>query len=312
MQRVFLVTGAGGFVGANICHRLVALGEEVHIFVRNETDLWRLNEVIDQVIYHEIDLTDGIAVSHAINKIKPTIIYHLATHGAYQKQQGNIERIFNVNNVGTLNLLGPCIENGFELFVNTGSSSEYGKKEYSMRESDLLEPDSYYAISKSAQSMLCQYTSRVRNLPIVTMRLFSVYGPYEEDGRLIPAMISAMTDGNKLNLVGADVARDYIFIEDVINAYLEIDKLKILRGEILNLGTGVQTNLAQLVEIANVVCNGSLNVEWGTYNARTWDTNQWVGDVSRIRSKINFIPKVDLYDGIKKTYIWHKDNNHNE
>jgi nucleoside-diphosphate-sugar epimerase len=154
------------------------------------------------------------------------------------------QRILDVNVLGLWNLLDACNEVGYELFVNTGSSSEYGKKQYAMRETDQLAPDSFYAVAKAAQSLLCQHCSNSSDRPIVTFRLFSVYGPYEEPGRLFPNIMRAVIEGHSLNMVTPDTARDFIYVEDVVRAYLMIDKLKQLRGEVLNVGTGVQTSLS--------------------------------------------------------------------
>ena len=94
------------------------------------------------------------------------------------------------NLLGCAALVDACAEVGFESFVQTGSSSEYGYKDHAAREDDLAQPNSHYAITKLAATHYCQLAARLHNLNIVTVRLYSVYGPYEEPTRLIPTLIS--------------------------------------------------------------------------------------------------------------------------
>src|SRR5947208_936064 len=113
-----------------------------------------------------------------------------------------------------------------------------------MRETDLLEPNSYYAVAKGAQTLLCQHVAKAERRPITTFRLFSVYGPFEEPSRLIPTLVRLCLEGRNLTLVDPETARDFVYIDDVVDAYLRIDKLAGLCGEVMNIGTGVQRTLA--------------------------------------------------------------------
>ena len=102
-----------------------------------------------------------------------------------------------------------------------------------MRETDLLEPNSYYAVAKGAQTLLCQHVAKAEQRPITTFRLFSVYGPFEEPSRLIPTLVRLCLEGRNLTLVDPETARDFVYIDDVVDAYLRIDKLAGLCGEVM-------------------------------------------------------------------------------
>jgi len=158
-NEIFLVTGAGGFVGACLTRRLVKMGVKVHALAPPEGDLWRLEDILPQLTLHRGDIADEAFVRGLIAQVTPSIIYHLAAHGAYPLQT-NARRILTTNVLGTYNLLESLEKFPYKLFVNTGSSSEYGFKDKPMRESDLPEPNSYYAVAKLAQTMLCQYTAK--------------------------------------------------------------------------------------------------------------------------------------------------------
>lgn len=303
--RVFLITGGGGFVGANLCRRLVENGEEVHLFLRNTTVPWRLADLLNRVRVHEVDLREAERVDRAVEEIRPTIIYHLATHGAYPEQTDG-DTILLTNVFGFWNLVQACQRQGFELFVNTGSSSEYGRKAFAMRETDILEPDSYYAVAKAAQSLLSRHCSQASGLPIVTLRLFSVYGPYEEPTRLIPKLMMAALGDQPIDMVAPEIARDFVYVDDVVDTYLDIEHLKTLHGEILNVGTGVQSSLHDVVHTMNALCEAPLDVRWGNMESRPWDSDVWVGDISKAKRLTGCAPRTTLREGLARSLAWYR------
>lgn len=292
-----------------MCARLVRDGEEVHAFVKPTTTPWRLEGVADRLTVHAVDITDTAQVDRAIERIQPTIVYHLATHGAYPSQD-EAEPILLVNVTGLWNLVRACSRLGFELFVNTGSSSEYGAKAFAMRETDVLEPDSFYAVAKSAQSLLCRHVARSTRKAIVTLRLFSVYGPYEEPTRLIPRLMMAAIDGKPIDMVSPATVRDFVYVDDVVDVYLKIDELRRMAGEILNVGTGVQTSLAQLVDALGVVAGRPIDARWDKMQSRSWDTNVWVADVSKLRKELGITPATGISQGLSASLDWFRRHKH--
>jgi nucleoside-diphosphate-sugar epimerase len=302
-KRIFLVTGGAGFVGANLCRRLLAMGEEVHTFVRRTTDMWRLSDVADRLHIHYVDLCDDKAVAEAVDAIRPTIIYHLATHGAYHYQTHG-DTILLTNVFGFWGLIHACEKHGYELFVNTGSSSEYGRKQFAMREADILEPDSYYAVAKAAQSLLARHCSQMSDLPIVTLRLFSAYGPYEEPSRLIPNVMMSAIRHESISMVDPQTARDFVYIDDVVDVYLDIEHLRKLRGEIINVGTGIQSSMADIVAAVETAVGHGLKVRWGEMPPRTWDSDVWVADVSKVNRLLASRPRTTIKEGLARCVPW--------
>jgi nucleoside-diphosphate-sugar epimerase len=199
-------------------------GQEVHVLLKPSTSAWRLENLRDRLHVHSADITVAEDVDRIINQVKPTVIYHLATHGAYH-YQNDAEAILQINVMGLWNLVRACNRVGYDLFVNTGSSSEYGNKEYAMRETDLPDPKSFYAVAKTAQSLLCQHVGRTQPSNIVTLRLFSVFGAYEEPKRLIPNLMMAALNDAPIEMVSPQTVRDFIHIDDVVDIYLQVDKL---------------------------------------------------------------------------------------
>ena len=254
-----IVTGATGFVGANLARRLLRDGHEVHLLVRPEYQAWRIADIQPHVHIHEIQLTDSESVTPLIRRIQPDWIFHLAAYGAYSSQT-NVKQMLATNIMSTATLVEACLETGFESFINTGSSSEYGFKDQAPTESDWLDPNSYYAVTKASATLFCRYTARSKGVSIPTLRLYSVYGPLEEPTRLIPTVIMRGLASELPPLVNPETARDYIYVDDVMNAYL----LAATRpgedlGAVYNVGTGIQTSLREVVDVARRV----LDIEIG-------------------------------------------------
>ena len=225
-----LVTGATGFVGACLCRRLLGLGHELHLFVRQTANIWRIADIAHQMVLHDVDLRDAQAVQRSVAAIRPERIFHLATYGGFSFQK-EVAAIHAVNFLGTVNLLQACEKVGFEQFIHTGSSSEYGIKAEPMKETDLLEPLGDYAVSKAAATLFCRSEALLKGLPIVTLRVFSPYGPWDDPQRLIPYVIAALLKGNAPLLANPAAVRDYLFIDDVIDAYLAVMAAPLRGGE---------------------------------------------------------------------------------
>lgn len=307
LKRVYLITGASGFIGSCLTRRLIAENAEVHLFLKKDARTWRIDDLLKKVIVHVCDLSDLNELHVLITKIKPTIIYHLATYGAYSFQN-DADRCVQTNIQGTWHLLKAVSKVDYELFVNTGSSSEYGFKKLPMKETDLLEPASYYAATKASQTLLCSHMARAEKKPIVTLRPFSVYGPYEEPSRFIPTLMKALLFKAKMDLVSPEISRDHIYVDDMVSAYLQVDQLKEFPGETFNIGTGVQSSIRDVVETAVRVTARTADFKWGAMPSRLWDTTIWISDITKTKQLLNWTPAVSLEKGLLQTWEWFQAN----
>jgi nucleoside-diphosphate-sugar epimerase len=302
-EQRFFITGATGFVGSGLARKLANLGCEVHVLVRPGANRWRLEGIEDQLHLHVGDLTDGERLTGIVREVKPAIIYHLAVHGAYPHET-DADRIILTDVFGTWNLLKACAEVDYKLLINAGSSSEYGVKPNAMRETDPLEPRSYYAVAKCAQTLVCGYRAHAERRPINTLRLFSAYGPYEEPSRFLPTVIQRCLAGGELDTVPPETARDFIYIDDVIEAFLRVDELSLQYGEVFNIGSGVQSTVRDVVRTAIELTGANVKVNWGGMPARAWDTETWLADYSKARRALKWTPTTSLASGVEKTIQW--------
>ena len=307
MKRV-LVTGAAGFIGANVARRALELGHAVHVAVRLDHPTWRIDEIRREIAVHDLDIADAAAVDRVVREVRPEWIFHLAVHGAYSYQT-DLRTITATNVNGTMNLVESCRSIGFEAFVNTGTSSEYGFKDHAPSEDEVVEPNSDYAVTKACATLFCRYTARRYNLRIPTLRLYSAFGPFEEPTRLMPNVVVKGLGGALPPLVHPDIARDYVYTEDILDAYFAAASTPLDDpGSIYNVATGRQTTLREVVEAARELMRIDVEPEWGSMAARAWDTDVWVGDSSRIRRELGWSPRYSFEAGLKRMIDWFEEN----
>jgi nucleoside-diphosphate-sugar epimerase len=302
-----IVTGAAGFIGANVARRLVAEGFDAFLLTLPSSLRWRLAELDGAASIVELDLADRDAVIRAVREIGPDWVLHLAAHGGYSWQTDG-DAILRANVIGTANLLEACRRVGVEAFVNTGSSSEYGFKDHPPDETEPIEPTSVYAVAKAAATMLCRQSALADDLNVCTLRLYSTYGPWEEPKRLVPALAVEGLHGVFPPLVSPDTARDFVWVDDVVEAFfLAARTVHAERGAIYNVGTGVQTTVGEAAEIARDVLQIEGRPEWGSMAARSWDTNRWVADSTKIQRALGWHPSREFRDGFTAFAHWFRE-----
>jgi nucleoside-diphosphate-sugar epimerase len=303
MKRV-LVTGATGFVGANLARRLLRDGHEVHLLVRPQHQTWRIHDIRNAVQLHEVELADEARLTDTVHQIRPEWVFHLAAYGAYPSQR-DLRQMVQSNFIGTINLVEACLTTGFEAFVNTGSSSEYGFKDHPPTEQEGLEPNSDYAVTKASATLYCRHVAQSRRVHLPTLRLYSVYGPFEEPSRLMPTLIGYGLRRKLPPLVSPDIARDFVFTEDVDDAYLLAATCPGQElGAVYNVGTGRQTSLDEVVAVARKVLGIAAKPQWGSMARRQWDTHTWVANIQAIQRGLGWQPRFTVEQGFRAMTEW--------
>lgn len=311
-KKTVLVTGATGFIGANLAHRLVEEGHDVHLLVRKNTSHfpWRIADIYDQVRMQFYTPHDIESIDRIFAIANPEWVFHLAAHGAYSWQIDK-QQILESNYVLTAQLLDAAVAHGVKSFVNTGTSSEYGLKDHAPKEDEPLEPLSYYAATKAGATTLCRFTARAHDINIPTLRLYSVFGPYEQPNRLMPNLIACGFTGNWPHLVDENCAHDFVYVEDAVNAYLlAAQRTGGDPGAVFNVGTGIQTSLKEVATLAKDLMGIESAPTFSSMPNRTWDNDVWVCDHTKVETELNWRPQFSFSDGFKKMIRWYRDSPH--
>jgi len=300
MSRI-LITGGTGFIGANFVHKFVLSKDEVHVFKREDSDLWRIENIKKDIFLHDVDLADSVCIEKIVSEIKPEHILHFASYGTRQGKEQDTKKTIDTNLLGTINILNACAKVGFSSFINTGSSSEYGEKNSPMKETDILEPNNLYGVTKAASTLYCQQLAKKKNLPVVTMRLFSVFGYMESSDRLIPALVKAVLSGEELKVVSPSIVRDFIFIEDVIDAYLKaISIIDTIKGNVFNIASGRELSIADIVEISRKVSGKSVKAVYGAVSEKQIEPKMWVGNIEKAKKILHWSSSHTFEEGFSK------------
>ena len=293
-----LITGAAGFIGANLTRELIKNGNEVNIIIKETSDLWRINDVISNCNVHRIDLKKVENVRNIIKKINPELVYHCAGHGIYPTQKDSAE-VFSTNILGTFNLLDALNENNNLLrLVNLGSFFEYSTN-----------PIDSYTISKITQTKLAEHFFKEKKLPVTTLRLFTPYGKFDSPGRLICDLMIALIRNKPLEIFSKHTKRDFIHIDDVIAALEIASQQPDIDGEIIDIGTENEISVEEIVSMANQLSDNELAVNWNDAKQREIDISDesiFLGRQST--QKLNWKPSISLEMGLRKTIEWYKQN----
>lgn len=205
--------------------------------------------------------------------------------------------------MGTVHLLQACERVGFDLFINTGSSSEYGIKERPMREDDPALPLGDYGVAKCAAAMFCRSEAVLKGLPVVTLRLFSPYGPWDDQRRLIPYLIRSLSAGETPRLSTPGSVRDFIFIDDVLDLYESVAGSAVVPGGIFNAGSGRQHTIGEVAGILHRIIGGP-EPAWGEERPQRPEPETWVADISKTVSGFGWQPSRSLENGLERTVEW--------
>jgi nucleoside-diphosphate-sugar epimerase len=290
-----LVTGAGGFVGAHLCARLVADGWQVWGTVRPGAAGPRDVQALP------VDLTDPTALRRAVRAAQPDVAFHLAAARAKADASQRVVTA-QVNAMSGLHLV-ESLPDSCRAVVRVGSSTEYAEAAGPMDEHTPLQPRGFFGATKAAGSLLLAAAADERGLRSAVLRAFQVYGPRDHPGRFVPTVLRAAREGGELPLTSAGQRRDWVHVDDVVEACLRAARADDLpAGQVLNIGTGVQTANEELVALAEQVTGRPIRTRVGAHPGRSWDTASWVADITRARELLGWEPQVDLREGLGRCW----------
>jgi nucleoside-diphosphate-sugar epimerase/glycosyltransferase involved in cell wall biosynthesis len=298
-----LVTGASGFIGANLFKTISALRDDVFAVVQREKN-WRLAEVSDERVV-AVDLNDRAAVKNLVTTVSPQTVFDCVAYGAYSFEK-NDQLIYQTNFLAMTGMVDLLAERPFSAYIHAGSSSEYGTNCTAPPETGECRPNSHYAVSKLAAANYLSFMGKSHAFPCVNLRLYSVYGPLEDTGRLIPMLARKALEGRFPALVDARTSRDFVHVEDVCRAFvLAAAKMHPgLYGESFNIGSGQKTTIGELAATAKRLFNIGEEPQFGTMGARDWDLAEWYSNPEKAMNALEWKSAISLDQGLRLTADW--------
>jgi polyisoprenyl-phosphate glycosyltransferase len=298
-----LVTGASGFIGANLFKIVAAYRKDVFACVQREKG-WRLAEVADEQVV-AVDLNDSAASKNLINSLSPNTVFDCVSYGAYSFEQ-DPSLIYKTNFQSMVEFVKLLSDKSISAYIHAGSSSEYGTNCAGPAESEVCEPNSHYAVSKVAAATYLRYMGKERGFPGVNLRLYSIYGPLEDSSRLIPTLLKNALTGKLPPFVDPRTSRDFLYVDDVCEAFImAATKMQPdLYGESFNIGSGTKTTIADLAQMTKAVFNVSVEPQFGKMEGRTWDLADWYSNPEKAKTLLGWSPKYSLESGLRASANW--------
>ena len=306
LQGPIWVVGGSGFIGSKLFFSLSRIRSDVYAVSKEIEISWRLlNHPSKNRI--SLDLTNREEVLRAVRTRRPKTVFNLSAYGGYERQDDR-SNIHQVNYIGTLNLVTALLECGCEAFVMAGSSSEYGRNCAGPAEADPVEPNSDYAVSKAACSSLLQFYGKYDSFPCSHLRLYSVYGPWEERDRLIPRLVTLGLQGQLIPFVAGEITRDFVYVDDCTRAFVRaaLVACRSRPGSIYNIATGTKTSLADVAAIARERMQLRDEPRFGAMANRKWDLANWYGNPAKARAELDWEARVSFPAGLDLTIAWER------
>ncbi|MEG8947219.1 GDP-mannose 4,6-dehydratase [Rosettibacter firmus] len=314
-----LITGAAGFIGSNLIDSLIKDNQYQIIgidnfdnFYEREIKVANLKNALGNInfSFYELDILDRINLTNLFLDSCPDIVIHLAAKAGVRNSIQNPISYFEVNVLGTLNVLEAMRISESKKMIFASSSSVYGNcKDVPFREDmNVDNPISPYAASKKAGELLCHTYHHLYKMDIFCLRFFTVYGPRQRPDLAIHKFTKSIFRHEEIPLYGyGQTRRDYTHINDIIKGIKK--SIELLKGyEILNLGGSKPISLEYLVNLLESITGKKARKKF--LPIQDGDLLQTYADISRAREILGYTPEIEFEEGIIDFVNWFKQNNH--
>ena len=313
MKKRVLVTGGSGFIGSHLVRRLLSDGSEVAVTVRygNVMKNERLRDIYSEIHVIEADLRNRGALAH-IRDFKPQVVFHLAAYNHVGESFTQVEECFDVNAKGTANLLDTC--EGVEKFVYMSTSEVYGHQEsVPFVESMCPDPISPYSITKYAGELYCRMKQRVKgSVPIVIMRPFNTFGPYQSSKAIIPELIVNCLQGNPIRTTKGEQTREFNFVDNIVDGLIKAAEHSGSVEGPINLASAEEVPIRDVVKKIAALTGTKSKIEIGALEYRPTEIWRMYADRSRAETILGWKPRVSLDAGLKITIDWFREYLHSQ
>jgi UDP-glucose 4-epimerase len=303
-----LVLGASGFIGRWVARELCKKEADLHLVVRDESvirEMFAAYEIHGEVL--ELDLQSRDSSLELFRKVRPSITFNLAGYGVDPSERD--EKInYQINSDLPKSICSAVAERtdaqwaGQDL-IHVGSALEYGTAEGDLSEKSIPNPTTLYGQSKLSGTRQLAQCCEEKGIKGVTARLFTVFGPGEHDGRLLPTLLEAASTQNTVALTSGVQERDFTYVKEVAEGLLRLGLMTDAKpGEIVNLATGRLTSVRSFAEkAAGILGIPKEKLDFGLKPARAEEMKHSPVSIERLRELTSWIPRTTVEEGIGQT-----------
>lgn len=301
-MKTYLVTGGCGFVGVNLIPQLIGQGAQVRVL--DDLSVGRREDVEPFGVEFQLaDIRDATAVAKACAGID--VVVHLAAHTRVIDSISNPQLNFEINALGTLNVLRVCRDAGVQkvILASTGGAI-LGEQAPPVHEGMVPRPLSPYGASKLAAEAYCSAFYGSFGLKTIALRFSNVYGPYSyHKGSVVAQYFKSIIQKQPLVVYGdGEQTRDFIYVGDIVHAILLADAADI-GGEVFQIASGRGTSVNTLIStMKKLIPDAPMDVQYEA--ARAGEIRHNYCSIEKARRILGYSPKVELEDGLKRTWAW--------
>ncbi len=315
-MKKILVTGSDGFIGSHLVEQLIKNGEKVKAFVYyNSFNSWGWLDTLPKEIRDEIevftgDIRDPNGVREAMKGINE--VYHLAALIAIPFSYHSPDSYVDTNIKGTLNVLQAARELETSRVLVTSTSEVYGTAKYvPIDELHPFQGQSPYSATKIGADRLAESFYRSFNLPVSIVRPFNTFGPRQSLRAIIPTIITQLLAGKEeIKLGSLTPTRDFNYVKDTVNGFIEIAKSDLTIGEEINIATEHEISIGQLAEelIKQMNPKAKIVCEDQRLRPEKSEVNRLLGSNSKIKRLTDWSPKYTFEQGVAETIEFFRNN----
>jgi nucleoside-diphosphate-sugar epimerase len=291
-------------IGINLSQRLAREGHTLFHVCRPSAEKRRTAQLEQTGQLLQGDVTDAASVRAAVGTADPDTVFHLASTAFNAPLPA--EEHFRVIVGGTLNVLEALRESPVRRIVVAGSAAEYGSGSM-LREDHPMKPSTILGAAKASASVLVQTFSRLYGIPSTILRLFTPYGPWENPKRLIPHTILSALKGRDVRMTKGDQQRDFIYVDDVVDALMLAANPGVAPGSAFNIGTGTGIPVRDVVEQILGMLGNPVKALFGAVPTRPDEIMEMAADTTRARHDLGWERKTPLAEGLLRSIEWFKE-----
>jgi nucleoside-diphosphate-sugar epimerase len=302
-----LLTGAAGFIGSHLLRQLVR-DHHVAFLVSPATDRWRILDVEHRATRIDADIREVEKAASAIAHFAPETVVHLAWSGVTNSHRNDRSQIENLH--ATLALIDVAHAAGARAFVGVGSQAEYGPSSGALDESSPTQPTTLYGITKLSTCLFARQLCDDLGVRFAWVRLFSSYGPMDDESWLIPSMVLTLLAGGRPKLTLGEQRWDYVYVKDAADALARVALAPTASG-IFNLGSGTTATIRSITEQVRDLIDPSLPLGFGEVPYRPDQVMHLEARTDRLRA-IGWSPTVGLAEGLSETVAYFRAHRHRD